>query len=160
MIVFNNHTACVRWGFDLPRNRSLRILEVPASSIAYEEPGNLTSVLSTITSPVFSKVVVVYRDYDIYGLPSAVNKATALTPYYRHFAALREMNKVRTFQVVLCADVWDRVVVDAVRALEQAVAEERTKAGFGDFSSEPLVIYRLRGSSPTFTEEAGGNHPQ
>lgn len=109
---------------------------------------------------MFSEVVVVYRDYDIYGLPSAVNKATTYTPYSTHFAALREMNKVRAFQVVLCADVWDRVVVDAVRALKQAVTEERAKVGFGDFYSKPLVISRLRGSSPTFTEAAGGDHPR
>ena len=113
-------------------------------------------MLSTIKSPVFSEVVVVYRDYNIYGLPSAVNKATGHAPYSTHFAALREMNKVRTFQMVLCADVWDRVVVDAVQALEQAVAAERAKSGFNAFFPEPLVISRLRGSSPTFTEEKGG----
>ena len=109
-------------------------------------------MVSTIKSPAFSEVVIVYRDYDIYGLPSAVITYTGRASYSTHFAALREMNKVRSFHVVLCADVWDRVVVDAVRALEQA------KAGCSDFFPEPLVISRLRGSSPTFTEENGGGH--
>jgi len=116
-------------------------------------------VLSTIKSPVFSEVVVVYRDYDIHGLPSAAITAGTPRSYYVLFAALREMNNVRPFHMVLCADVWDRVVVDAVRALEQAVTAERVKVGFGDFPSEPLVISRPRGSSPTFTEEEGSGRP-
>jgi len=102
---------------------------------------------------VFSEVVVVYRDYDIFGLPSAARGAISYTPYCRHFTALREMNRVRAFQVVLCADVWEHAVVDAVRALEQAVV------WFGGFLSEPLVVSRSRGSSPTFTEEQGGASP-
>jgi len=84
-----------------------------------------------------------------------VNEANAPTPFHVHFAALRNMNHVQTFQVVLCADVWDRVVVDAVEALKQAVAEERATVGFSDHFPEPLVISRSRGSSPTFTEESG-----
>ena len=67
------------------------------------------------------------------------------------------MKKVRAFQAVLCADVWDHVVVDAVRALEQTIAEQRM--WFGRLFSEPLVVSRLRGSSPTFTEEEGGGTP-
>jgi len=125
----------------------------------YGQPESLIHLLSTIKSPVFSEVVVVYRDYDFYGLPSAVNKAFIPRPHYMHFVALHRMNRVRPFQVVLCADVWDRVVADAIRALEQAILEEQAKVGFGDFSSEPLVISRLRGSSPTFTEEDGGGDP-
>jgi len=151
----NDHIGCFDWGFDLSRNRSLRILEVPVSSIAYDEPGYLTDVLSTITSPVFSKVVFIYRDYDFYDLPSGVRGNP--TPYYRHFLALREMSKVRAFQAVLCADVWDRVVVNAVQELEQAVAKERVKMGFDVSLSEPLVISRLRGSSPMCSEEGGGD---
>jgi len=123
------------------------------------EPESLTYAFSTIKSPVFTEVVVVYRDYDFYGLPSAVNKAVRPRPHHKHFSALHRMNRVRPFQVVLCADVWDRVVADAVQALEQAIFEEQAKVGFGAFSSEPLVISRLRGSSPTFTEEDGGGDP-
>jgi len=151
----NDHVGCFRWGFDLSRNGSLRILEVPVSSIAYGEPGYLTDVLSTITSPVFSEVVFVYRDYDFYDLPSGVRGDP--TPYSWHFLALREMSKVRAFQAVLCADVWDRVVVNAVQELEQAVTNEQAGVGFGDSLSEPLVIPRLRGSSPMFSEECGGD---
>jgi len=66
------------------------------------------------------------------------------------------MNRVRAFQVVLCADVWDRVVVNAVQALEEAVVEQLGVVGFGGVFSEPLVVYRPRGSSPVFTEEEGG----
>jgi len=73
----------------------------------------------------------------------------------------REMHKVRGFQLVLCADVWDGVVVAAMRELERAVATERAGRGFDDLFPEPLVISRSRGSGPTYQEEmcAGGEIP-
>ena len=48
-------------------------------------------------------------------------------------------------------------MVSAVRALEQAIAEQRV--WFGGLFSEPLVASLLRGSSSTFTEEQGGGTP-
>jgi len=57
--------------FDLSRIKSLRTIEVLASTIIHEEPRELTRTFSTITSPVFSTVIVVYRDYDIHGVRSA-----------------------------------------------------------------------------------------
>jgi len=112
----------------------------------------------TITSSVFSEVVVVYPDHEFHGLPSAVNKLSNHIPYITHLQAIHEMNKVRAFQAVLCVDVGDRVVVDAVQALEQAVAEYQKIAGPGIFSSEPLVISRLRRSSSRHTEEGCGSN--
>jgi len=111
-------------------------------------------VLSTITSPVFSKVVVIYRDYDLHGIRS--NRAGVTYPpsnHQREFRVFREMHKVRGFQLVLCADVWDRVVVEAVRELKQVVAAERAGRGFSDRFPEPLVIPHSRGSGPTYAEE-------
>ena len=108
---------------------------------------------------MFSEVVVVCWDYNIYGLSSVVNKATGYTQYSRHFAVLHEMNKVWTFQLVLCADDWDCVMVDAVQALEVAVAVEWAEVGFGVFFCKPLVISHSCGSSPMFTEEDSGGHP-
>ena len=144
--------------FDLSRNKSLRTLEILASSFVDAGPGFFTHVLSTITSPLFSEVVVVYRDYNIYGLPSPWVPSTPM-PYCMQFAVLRKMHKVRAFQLVLCADVWDCVVADAVRALKQAVAEERVKELSGGFFPEPLVVSSSRGSSPTFPELVGAGYP-
>ena len=98
-------------------------------------------MVSTISSPVFSEVLVVYRDYDIY--PTLSNTQTIGTipaRIHTHFAALREMRKARAFRLVFCVDVWVHPVADAVRLLEQAVAAERAKTGFDDFISESLVV--------------------
>ena len=118
-------------------------------------------MFSTITSSVFSRVIVVYRDYDIRGVRSArVSSAFFPTQYHIHFEVFRKLQKVREFQLVLCADVWGCTVVHAVRKLEQAVATERTGMGFDDFFREPLVIFRPRGSSPISLEDlcAGGGY--
>lgn len=154
----NNPIARTCRDLDLSRNQSLRTLEVVASIFGTEGPGSLAHVVSTITSPVFSEVVVVYRDYNIRGLPSPWIEHDP-TPFCEQFEALREMYKIRAFRLVLCADVWDCVVADAVRALERAVAEERAKAWSGDFFPEPLVISRSRGSSPTLDDVCYSDRP-
>ena len=118
----------------------------------YQEPGTITRLLSTISSPAFSEVVVVYRDTDIYDLtPRGWRHRESLipAPFYKHFEALREMHKARAFQLVLYIDVWDHPVADGVRS-EQAAAEERGKTGLGDFVSESLVIPSSHRSNPIF----------
>ena len=117
-------------------------------------------MFSTITSSVFSTVIIVYRDHDIHGIRSVCsNKNFTPVQYHRHFEMVRKLQKVRGFQLVLCADVWECVAACAVRELEQAV----TKWGMGsdDFFPEPLVISRQRMSSPTSLEDfgAGGHLP-
>ena len=109
-------------------------------------------VLSTITSPSFFQVVVVYRWQDFRaveilphpGRPllrqvSQVDSAEDALRHRRRFGVLREAHKTRDFQLVLNAAVWDPVVEYSVQMLEQAVTEEKAKGGFGDFLSEPLV---------------------
>ena len=58
--------------------------------------------------------------------------------YHRVFQVFREVHKVRDFQLVLQANVWGCVGEYHVRALEQAVAEEKARKGFEDSLSEPL----------------------
>jgi len=147
--------------FDLSRHKSLRTLEVPASSIAYKEPGFLTHVLSTITSPVFSEVIIIYRDYDFGGLHLLPHKSVfrEMLPAEREeddsfrrsrLEALHEMYKVRAFRPVLCADVWDRVREYTVWELKQPVTLE---GGFDDFFSKLSVISIPRGSLPPLVEQ-------
>ena len=52
-----------------------------SEELTVSSPKYLTHTLSTITSPVFSEVIIVYRDYDVGGLPTAESRAT---PYYMH----------------------------------------------------------------------------
>ena len=168
------------WDFDLSRNKSLRTLQVTARSIdGALEAGSpdsaaslLTYALSTIKSPVFSEVVVFYRDYD-FGF-----RGPHYTPRWRtprrmspneiaedaslhggRFEVLRKMHQVRDFRLVLCADVWDRVGVNSVRMLERAVVAEMAKGGFDNIYSKPMVVYRPRGSRPEISEEGWAKLP-
>ena len=148
---------------DLSRNKSLRALEVMASSILLWEPGLLMHALSTITSPAFSEVIVFHRDYDFYGVGSfphlcvfhLMSKDEAEKEALRHhmqFELFRKMHRVRGFRLVLCANVWDRVVEYTMRVLKQAVAVEKAKGGFYGPIFEPLLIYSPRRFAPVLAE--------
>jgi hypothetical protein len=56
------------------------------------------------------------------------------------------MHRARDFQLVLYADVWERVGKYAMGVLKQAVAAEKVKRRFDDTYREPLVIYSPRAS--------------
>jgi hypothetical protein len=66
------------WVFDLSQNKSLRTLEVLASSINRTTSGNTSSdiasflrhMLSTITSSTLLKVIVIYWDHNFHGVES------------------------------------------------------------------------------------------
>ena len=113
----------------------------------------LRYALSTIASPSFSQVVVVHGWRDFRGVEisprpgqpllrevSRVERAEEAVRNHERFEVLRAAHKVRNFQLVLCAEVWDPVVEYSVRMLKEAVAEEKAKVGFDDFLSEPLVL--------------------
>jgi len=165
-VLADNSSASFSLGdIDLSQNRSLRALEVTASSVIGGEPEFLTRVLSTITSPAFSEVVVFYRDYTFPGvrgsplfldlsafrMMSDADIVEQASKHHRRFELFREMHKVRGFQLVLCADVWDRVVEYTVQVLKQAVAVEKANGGFGGLFSEPLVVSTPRRSPPGIT---------
>ena len=145
--------------FDLSRNKSLRVLEILASHSAREEPGFLTHVLSTITSPAPLEIIIIYWECNL--PPVSRNLAWSLghTSYWpgvtkgalwhsRRFEMLREMRKTRDFRLVLCVDVWGGVGEHAVKAVKQAVAAEKAERGFDGSFPEPLVFYSPRRSHP------------
>jgi len=116
-------------------------------------------VLSTITSTAFFQIVVIYRDCNFRGitwhpdqpgfreLPQAV-RAEEASWHRRRFEVLREVRKVRDFQLLLSATVRGCVGEYPVRMLEEAVAEEKTKKGFDSFFFEPLVWYNAQRTRP------------
>ena len=156
--------------FDLSQNKLLRTLEVTAPSIddalrAGTGPNLLTHALSTIKSPVFSEIVVVYLDYAIRGaLPfinpgsppiSRVSRDKRAWDGARHrlrFGVFRKVHKVREFRLVLCADVWEGVEEYSLRILKQEVEVEKARRGFNGAFSEPLVISSPRGGCPPHAE--------
>ena len=74
-------------GFDLSRSRSLQVLEIAAFRIhrsKWTTPRGVEAVshslkhaLSTVASPAYVEVVIVYRNYDFFGVPSAFGGRTA-----------------------------------------------------------------------------------
>ena len=119
----------------------------------------LKHALSTITSPAFSEVIVVYRDGDFSGVQDMefshlpplcevpqVEKAREFSQHRALFEMFREIYKVREFRLVLCADVRYRVVEYTVQVLREAIAAEKAERGFDVFFPEPLVIHNPRES--------------
>ena len=150
--------------FDLSRNKSLRALQVPARSVDRASRGDspdtalnfLKYVLSTIASAAFFELVVLYWDYDFRGVQRAqhsvwphirelsqAERAEETSRHHKRFELLREVHNVRGFQLVLCADVWGPNGEYSVRMLRQAVAHEKMRDGFYEFSSDPSVTCYL-----------------
>jgi hypothetical protein len=103
-------------------------------------------VLSTIKSPTFSKVVIIYREIHFYKVLYPMDAqleamSSGEAAWYRmQFDAFHEMYKVRDFRLVLQAsDVSD----GSVRELKRAVAAETVRGGL---PPELSVTYTLRAS--------------
>ena len=113
----------------------------------------LKHVLSTITSPAFFRIAVLYGDRHFRGIEfpcsdrssfrrlSQAERAEEVARHRRLFEVFREARKVRNFKLELCVCVWGSVGEEPVRILEEAVAEEKAKKGFDDFLSDPSVMY-------------------
>ena len=112
--------------FDLSRNKSFRVLEIPASFIC-ADLGFLTHVLSTIPSLAPLEVIILYREYGF----RTINLPQLGPNLYRPvsqdyitkeaqwrcglFEVFRKMHEIRDFRLVLCADVWGGVGVSGPR---------------------------------------------
>ena len=169
-VLANNFSANFSPNFDLSQNTSLRALEVTMGrmvTILYvpliitQITKNLGHALSTIRSPTFSEVVVIYQDRDIpavhyqqEGPPalwwlSPTQKARFASERRIVFEVLRELRRAHDFNLVLCADVWGCARIHAMRELKQAVLEERRQGGLDNMSSRLMVTYRLREFLPS-----------
>ena len=147
--------------FNLSQNKSLRTFETTAHSIRNardKASGFLKTVLSSITSPAPLDVVIVYCAFDLGHISHDLFCTEPGPPHFRHcsmriaasicpedrqqqFKVLREMQSVRDFRLVLCADVFDCIVEPAIRELEYAVKKER---GPDYLLRKPLVISERR----------------
>lgn len=157
--------------FDLSRNKSLRTLEITASTLRVAlsrgrplaDMHLFTYALSTIRSPTFSEVVVIYLDYDFGSAlqhrcesmplsrsPSQAEIEEEAQLHHWRFEGFRTMRKVRNFRLMLCVEVWDGVSGYSVQVLKQLIAAEKANSWFGGWfgglSPEPLVSCRPRRS--------------
>ena len=145
--------------FDLSQNMSLQKLEITAGSVDRALAlGTASRVLkyamSTIRSPDFSQVALIYQEHNFRGVNteedsewphlrevSKAEREEEASQHHKRFELLREMHIVRCFESFLCANVWDPVGEYTVRALREAA-----KAGWADEPSdgsfsEPFVTY-------------------
>lgn len=168
--------------FDLSRNMSLRTLQIATWSLddalqaCPSDIGTrlLTYALSTITSPVFSEIIVFYRDYDDVSAYSSwpgrcplesscqdinVIRSGIASRHRARFGVFRTLHQVRDFRLVLCADVWNGVGRYSEQMLKEAIAAEKAEKGFDSIFPEPLVTYNLRESRHGLSEGFWADHP-
>ena len=155
--------------FDLSRNRSLRAIETTMLSLEASlnlklpsvRASNLRHALSTITSPVFAEVIVLFRDNDFCTMGyrcGPPDHCLSLAPNCREvFEVLRRMRGIRDLELVLCADVWGYLVEPAVWQLKRAVANHWVKRGPDRLSRRPLVTFCPRGFPPAPGEPGNKN---
>ena len=169
-VLTNTLSAEFSPNFDLSQNTSLRALEVTMESMVLvlcvpfmvtQITKNLGHALSTIRSPAFSEVIVIYQDCDILtlnyqweGSPvlrwwSPTQEARFASQHRIVFGLLRELCRAHDFKLVLCADVWGCARIHAMRGLKRTVLEERTQGGSGNMSSRLVVTSRLREFLPS-----------
>ena len=122
---------------------------------------NLGHALSTIRSPTFSEVVVIYQDrdiptpyYQLDGLPalwllSPTQQARFASERRTVFGLLRELLRAHDFKLVLCADVWGCIRIHAMQELKRTISEEGTQGGLDNMSSRLMVTSRLREFLPS-----------
>ena len=112
-------------GFDLSRHISLRSLEVRVDSIF--RGFDLEKLLSTITSPVFSEIVLVFAE-DGTRWPSLGLGLIA--------RELRGMYEIRQFRLGYCLETTGHLMSDHLRALTQSTQAE-VADGYYDFLPSP-----------------------
>ena len=106
--------------------------------------------LSSIQSPVFFQVNVLYQSPDLPGrddpeswnYPHNTTEAEKLEGalwHHKRFELFREMHKVQNFQLVLRAHELGDTEEYVVQILKEVVAAEKARGGFDDQFPEPLV---------------------
>ena len=117
----------------------------------------LKYALSTVQPSLDLKVALLYATGSFRGVQKEkgskwphlremtnVEKAEEAMWHHRRFDLVRELHKVRRFELVLCANVWDPVGEYTVRMLKEAVEVAKKGKMFDEFASEPTVTYNPR----------------
>ena len=88
----------------------------------------LKEILPTITSPVFSEIVIVFSDREIFWASLDLDKE------------LREIYEIREFRLAFCLETMEQTRVVDLRAL-RLVTQSKVEKGFYDFLTQPPVIF-------------------
>jgi hypothetical protein len=126
---------------------------------------SLGHALSTIKSPAFSQVIVLYQDNDIPMLhyqwytPPVCDRLTSAaraeldSRNHKVFEVLQEMWRVHNFTLVLCAMVWGCSMEYAVQELKWMAQAECTEGSLNCTSSQVLVTFQPREFLPALSEQ-------
>jgi len=147
--------------FNLSQNNSFRTLETTGGSIYAADAASdfLITVLSSVTSPARVDFVIIYRDRDVianrlHRLPCELGRTCfchfwlLISNYAKEFQlsqieVLQDVQNIRKFRLVLCADVSDDLVDYTIDSLEHIVNVQTAKGGL-DRLCRPLVISERR----------------
>jgi len=121
--------------FNLSRLKVLRSLQIEAWAGGSHPKNHHTVVMdvfSTITSPVFSELVIILGDAQIHRLPSDVTL----------FETLRKMNQAKPFKLVFSVQVTDSLQgkLGEVRQGLMEALDSATSGGLLDFLDSPPNI--------------------
>lgn len=91
----------------------------------------LGELLATITSPVFSEIVVVFTEEDAHWPPQGITDV------------LREMYGIQKFRVVFCLETLEALRTSNLRALTLATQREVASGSFDFLPCPPLICSRM-----------------
>lgn len=122
--------------FDLSHLRSLRSLEFTASSMsqAIGAPDLLRDIVSTIRSPLFSEVILIFQRPDLY------------RPYYIPFEVFRQMHSMKKFRLIFCLEVARRYRNTGLRIMRQRMEYELSERRLDFLESPPTLAISERNS--------------
>ena len=121
-----------RQRFTLSANTSLRSLEVLGSLIA-DPPKNapvIRDLLSTIKSPVFSDLIVVFSEFEVRWPLRGLDEV------------LREMHKVKKFRAEFCLETFEELRVPNLRKLTLDTRTAVARGAYDFLPSPPFVFSR------------------
>ena len=116
--------------FHLSCNTALRTLEVRGSHTFQKYCRTLKKLLSTIISPVFSEIVIVFAGDDV------------RWPPWGMAGVLREMYEIKEFRLVYRLEVLESSRESNLRELTMATQKEVADGSFDFLPCPPLVLSR------------------
>ena len=127
--------ASILEAFDLSTNRSLRSLEIEIALrniyCRVDGMGFLGDLLSTVTSPVFSDVVIILQDNIIHDPNFLINVL---------FPAVRHMCEVRSFRLVFMLGKLPRDGEDDRERLKEIIDVQAARGWFGPLLDPPVIV--------------------
>ena len=109
-------------------NTALRAIEVPAPLIFFYFNRETEQVLSSIVSPVFSEIVIIFSETDMYQTPEFVA------------SVMREFLVTKHWKMAFCLEMSERSRAENLRRFTLGT-ERAVAAGVYDFLPSPPLVF-------------------